>query len=116
MSAEQEFVEPGRRLPPFPTDEFTLRQLRHALDTCRGDGDELVGGEFTMSMFLGFMSGYDPDRSTLIGYTDGIPGEPGSEGFFGQAIPIYESWDQHYSEHDVIRALIAEVERLRESS
>lgn len=100
-----------RMLPDFPVDQFTLDQLEHALNTCV-DGpavlpfsDEepsprkLVGGEFTLSQFLDFMSGYDPERSTLVGDADGVP--------------IYECWDQHYSEHDVIRALIAEIRRQR---
>lgn len=107
----------GRELPDFPVDDFTLNQLEHALNTCIEITDEgerrTVGGEFTVSQFLDFMSGYDPDRSTLVGYTTGIPGSPDSEGFHDQPIPIYEGWDQHYSDHCVIRALIAEVRRLR---
>lgn len=103
----------GRKLPPFPTDEFTLDQLEHALNTCvdspmqfpftdEPDGPteprKLVGGEFTLSQFLDFMSGYDPKRSTLTGYAGDIP--------------IYTGWDQHYSERDVIRALIGRVREL----
>lgn len=106
-----------RHLNEFPVDDFTLDQLEHALNTSIEITDagerRCVGGEFTMPKFLEFMSGYDPERCTLVGYTDGIPGCPGSEGFHGQAIPIYEGWDPHYSEHDVIRALIAEVRCLR---
>jgi len=94
----------GRELPPFPTDDFTLDQLKHALDTCRGDGGLLVGGEFTLSQFLAFMSGHDPERATFVGYGD-LAG-------IGNDIPIYESWDQQYSEHDVIRALIARIREL----
>lgn len=99
------------QLPDFPVDDFTLDQLEHALNTCI-DGpmsipftDEpeaprkLVGGEFTLSQFLDFMSGHDPKRATLVGEVDGIP--------------IYESWDRHYSESNVMRALIAEIRRLR---
>lgn len=59
----------------------------------------LIGGESTLPQFLDFMSGYDPDRSTMVGEVEGEP--------------IYEYWDQHYSEHDVIRALIAEIRRQR---
>lgn len=104
----------ARELPEFPVDDFTLDQLEHALNTCvevRADGSHKpVGGEFTLSQFLGFMSGYDPERVTLIGYTDTIPG---TDIHHDHAIPIYESWDQHYTERCVIRALIAEVRRLR---
>ena len=102
-------TEKGRMLPQFPVDDFTLDQLEHALNTCVDsmtlpfqDSDEprkLVGGEFTLSMFLDFMSGHDPQRATLVGYADDVP--------------IYEGWDQRYSEHDVIRALVLEIRRLR---
>lgn len=102
-----------RELPNFPVDDFTLDQLEHALNTCI-DGpvtmpfsDEsapsrLVGGEFTLSKFLDFMSGEDPERSTLVGEVEGVP--------------IFEAWDPRYSEHDVIRALITEVRHLRSRS
>jgi hypothetical protein len=102
-------------LPPFPTDEFTLTQLEHALDTSvevLADGSyKPVGGEFTLSKFLDFMSGYDPERSTFVGYTSGVCGEGDPAG----AIPIYESWDQHYTERCVIRALINRVRELEAS-
>lgn len=107
----------GRTLPPFPVDDFTLDQLDHALNTCLGDvipdtggRHEKVGGEFTLSEFLQFMSGYDADRSTLIGYTDTIPGTGIPT---DHAVPIYEHWDESYTERCVIRALIAEVRQLR---
>ena len=101
----------GRTLPPFPVDDFTLDQLTHALGACLGDqredgSHEIVGGEFTMPMFLSFMSRYDPDRSTFVG----LVGDPMG---FGEQVPMYEHWDQHYSEHDVIRSLVDEVRRLR---
>lgn len=106
----------GRTLPPFPVDDFTLTQLEHALNTCIEyvDGERrCVGGEFTLSELLDFLSGHDPERATLIGYTDTIPG---TDIPHDHAIPIYESWDQRYSEHDVIRALIARVRELEVDS
>lgn len=106
----------GRVLPPFPVDDFTLTGLEHALNTSMEvlpDGTHRrVGGEFTLSQFLGFMSGYDPARSTLIGYTSGLAGDGDPVG----AVPIHESWDQHYSEHDVIAALLARVRALGDPS
>lgn len=100
-----------RVLPPFPVDDFTLDQLEHALNTCVDstmvfpftDQEpaplKLVGGEFTLSQYLDFMSGRDDTRATRIGDADGIP--------------VYVAWDQQYSEGDVIRALITEIRRLR---
>lgn len=64
------------------------------------DGEyRCVGGEFTLSTFLKFMSGYDPERASHVGYVGDVP--------------MYEVWDEQYSEHDVLRALVAEVRRLR---
>ncbi|OMB79253.1 hypothetical protein [Mycolicibacterium conceptionense] len=104
----------GRTLPPFPVDDFTLTQLEHALNTSMEvtpEGEHrCVGGEFTLPRLLAFLSGHDPERATLIGYTDTIPG---TDIPMDHAVPIYESWDQHYSEHDVIRALIARVRELQ---
>lgn len=105
-------------LPPFPVDDFTLDQVEHALGTCLGDRDpvtgvhELVGGEFTMPRLLDFLSGYDPSRSVLL---SGDPDAPDGDGPFGLSpdTPIYEYPGQIYSRDSVIRALIAEVRRLR---
>lgn len=106
------FQRDRRQLPVFPTDEFTLDQLEHALNTSISIDDDdnwtRVGGEFTLSQFLDFMSGVDESRATLVGYTSGVCGEGDPAG----AIPIYEAWDPRYSEHDVIRALIARVREL----
>lgn len=100
----------GRVLPPFPTDDFTLSQLEHALDTTLASPMQmpfsdvtpgtrtLVGGEFTLAQFLDFMSGADDERATYVGDADGVP--------------VYRSWDQRYSEHDVIRALVARIREL----
>lgn len=90
-------------MPPFPLDEFTLTALEHAINTrieVGTEGEHIpVGGDFTLSRFLDFMSGYDGDRSIFTGhYIDGVP--------------LYEHPDQVYSEHDVIRALIARVREL----
>ncbi|QNN98925.1 hypothetical protein PBI_MOVA_93 [Mycobacterium phage Mova] len=102
-----------RELPPFPVDDFTLTQIEHALDTCieiTDDGEHrCVGGEFTLSELLDFLSGHDPERATLIGYTDTIPC---TDMHHDHAIPIYESWDPRYSEHDLIRALVARIREL----
>lgn len=104
-----------RELPPFPVDDFTLDQLQYAMNTCievteegewrpvRSPCADGEGGEFTLSKFLDFMSGHDPDRATFTGYADFGFGE----------LPVYEAWDPKYTEESVIRALVAEVRRLR---
>lgn len=108
----------GRKLPPFPTDDFTLTQLEHALNTSIDIDDSgqrtTVGGDFTLPTFLDFMSGHDPKRATLVGYTSGVlwNGQPDPDG----QIPIYEGWDEHYSEHDVMRALISRIRELERSA
>lgn len=96
-----------RVLPPFPVDDEALRHLEHALNTCIDITDEgerkPVGGEFTLPKLLAFLSGYDPERTTDTGREiDGIP--------------VFEVWDPQYSEHDVMRALVAEVRRLRDAN
>lgn len=103
----------GRRtLPPFPINDETLTQLLHALNTSIDFDEEgnriRVGGDFTLAQLLDFYSGADESRSTLVGYTDTIPG---TDVPHDHAVPIYECWDQRYSEHDVMLALI---DRIRE--
>lgn len=88
-----------RTLPPFPINDETLAQLQHALNTSIAVDDEgnrsYAGGDFTLSQLLDFYSGADDSRSTLVGYAGDTP--------------IYECWDQRYSEHDVMRALIQRI-------
>lgn len=81
----------------FPVDDLTLDCLEHALNTSRGL-DGLVGGEYTLSQFLDFMSGYNPSNRTVM------------------SGDVYELHDVLLSEQDVIRALLAEVRRLRRST
>jgi hypothetical protein len=87
-------------LPSFPVDDFTLRQVEHALDatyTVELDGTHVqVGADFSLSQLLDFLSGYDPVR---LEPTD----DPNVFVYSGAV----------YHPNDVIRALIAEVRRLR---
>jgi len=96
----------NRTLPPFPVDDSTLDLLEESFKaayTIAEDGEhQIVGAEFNLPRLLDFLSGSDPDRSHLIGYS-------------GDGIPIYEMWDQHYSERDVLIAMVAEVRRLRQA-
>jgi hypothetical protein len=90
-------------LGPFPTDETALDQIKHALGgafTVDEDGTHhLQGADFTLNQLMEFYSGYDPEDSYQDGYIGDVP-------LFIHTEPMY-----HY--HDVIRALIDEIERLR---
>ncbi len=82
-------------LPPFPVDEETLGLLSGSLDP------DPVTGCSTVGSFLAFfsqMGGGDPDAVMRL----------------DNGIEVMR--DQGYHEHDVIRALIAEVRRLRARS
>lgn len=100
-------------LPPFPVDDVTLAAVEHAMDGAYTIDDEgnhhLVGADYSLNDLLEFLSGYDESRLHLL--------DEGTEddqvlGFHGH-IPVYEYDGQVYHEHDLIRALISEVRRLR---
>lgn len=81
-------------LPPFPTDHVTLAQLEHALNTSIEivrESWRRVGGDYTLSDLLDRMSGYDPATRT-------------------------PTRRQHYSDHDVIRALVGRIRELEAKS
>lgn len=91
----------------FPVDDFTLDQLEHAMGTLISGWDDdgnqtYTGGDFTLSAFLNFMSGYDSAKL-----------KPIDEYQEFRDIPIYDYPDPIFSKECVIRALIAEVRRLR---
>jgi len=93
-------------LPSFPVDDVTLAALEHALGgalSCEDGEPRLVGAEFSVSTLLDFLSGYDP--SQIVPCVD-------DDGF---VIPDFVEYTGGpiYHVHDVIRALIAEVRRLR---
>lgn len=93
-------------LDPFPTDDVTLSLLEHALDASYAvdeDGQHVrVGADMTVNELLDFLSGYDPTllEQAVNEYDQPIPD------WFDYPNPVY-------SIHDVLRALIAEVRRLR---
>lgn len=95
-------------LPEFPTNDAMLDRLEHALGTCwtYADKDERihVGGDYTVPELLDFLSGYDPSLAVPLGEHPGL---------FGDDVEWTEYPFPTYSEHDVIRALVAEVRRLR---
>lgn len=105
-------------LPPFPVDELTLGMVEHALGYCLTfegeDGERLneprgVGAEFSLASLLDFMSGTTTDPLGVVQHL-GI-----EETFMGRAEMTVDE-RPHYSKADIIRALIAEVRRLRATS
>jgi len=108
-------------LPPFPVDESTLNLIEHAMkgaltyerpDHIRydsgDDGPWLVGAEFSLSQLLDFLGGTvgrDPNEEVIRPADPDRPGIEGAEITYDTRI--------HYTEHSVIKALIAEVRRLR---
>ena len=97
-------------LADFPIDDVTLGLLDHALGACltwegvadRDDGPRVVGADMSVSRLLDFLSGYDGSKLTPLVDEDGYE------------VPDHFDYpDPLWHEHDVIRALIAEVRRLR---
>jgi hypothetical protein len=90
-------------LPQFPVDEATLDLLMAAIDP-RGHGDPDAEAS-SVASFLDFMSqlgGSDPKAVA----------EVVDDGSHGGAV-IHVMRDPIYHDHDVYRALIAEIRRLR---
>lgn len=91
-------------LPPFPLDDETLNMLSMALDP-GPEATRTSVGEFLDLMSR--MGGSDPEAvAEVIEEAD-----PYDSGRHGMDIVLMR--DPIYHEHDVLRALIAEVRRLR---
>ena len=90
-------------LGPIPLDDTALDSIDHALNAVFTVDDtgkhHIQGAEYSLSQLLDFWSGYDPADGILDSYIDGIP--------------VYLHEKPSYHEHDLIRALVAEVRRLR---
>jgi hypothetical protein len=91
----------------FPVDDFTLDQVEHALGArlaVDSDGTHsVVGADFSLSKLLEFLSGYDPTKVVPMLDEDGYE-IPDRVEYTGPPV---------YTRDCVIRALIAEVRRLR---
>lgn len=84
-------------LPPFPVDDATLDLLEHALDPrAHGDPEAESSSVWPLLTMMSELGGSD---TTAVE-------EEVSEG-------VVVMRDPHYHDHDVIRALVAEVRRLR---
>lgn len=96
-------------LPAFPVDDAMLDRLDHALGTCwtyAEDGERVHhGGDYTLPELLDFLSGYDPTLAISLGEGPGM---------FSDDVEWSEYPFPIYHEHDVIRALVAEIRRLRD--
>lgn len=100
-------------LPAFPVDDVTLAAIEHALGgayTVDTDEDghhthRLVGADYSLHDLLDFLSGYDP--SQVIPATD-------ADGYEMPGVTEYPGVLYHVN--DIIKALIAEVRRLRTDS
>ena len=84
-------------LPPFPVDPATLDLLDHALDPrSHGDPAAETSSVWDLLRMMSEMAGSDVNAVE----------EEVSDGVFMMR-------DPHYHDHDVLKALIAEVRRLR---
>lgn len=111
-------------LPPFPVDDLALAAIDHALggaltldrpDGAPDDGGPwLIGADYFLRTLLDFYAGTmgdDPAAVALDPGSDVTADAPLWERLRGAR--VVRDTRVHYSEHDVIRALIAEVRRLR---
>lgn len=114
-------------LPAFPTDDVTLSAVEHALDsvlTYEGENGERldeprrIGSEYGLSELLDFLAGTTGWGESVGMYRIGVDGERMTDDQIARddAIGVEQVWVDdrpHYTERDVIRALINEVRRLR---
>jgi hypothetical protein len=95
-------------LPPFPVDDVTLLAVEHALDACLSYDEATeqftnVGSDYSLDQLCEMLSGVDPTKWVPSVDDDGFE-IPGMVEYPDG--PIYHP-------NDIIRALIAEVRRLR---
>lgn len=87
-----------------PVDDTALDSIEHALGavfTIDEEGEhQIQGAEYSLSQLLDFWSGFDRADGVQDGYINDIP------------VYVFEKPTLH--EHDLIRALVAEIRRLRD--
>jgi len=93
-------------LAAFPVDDATLGALEHALGGAFAVDDDgvhtVTGADMSVTGLLDFLSGYDPAKAVL------------ALNEYDQPMPDVQEYPEPiYSRDCVIRALIAEVRRLR---
>lgn len=93
-------------LGPIPLDDDALTAIEHALNavyTLNAEGQpQTTDADYNLPQLLDFWSGFDRDDGVHDGYIDGVP--------------VYVFEKPTYSERDLLRALVAEVRRLRAPS
>jgi hypothetical protein len=110
---------------PFPVDDATLGAVEHALGgalTFDGENGEtltqprLTGADYSLSSLLDFLAGCtgrDPNEELIQAGRDESDLPEWERGRDWSAAEIVYDTRPHYTERDVIAALIAEVRRLR---
>ena len=98
----------AKTLPPFPVDDVMLDAVEHALGGAltvdEAGTQRLVGADYSLPQLLNFLSGYDPEQVVPLVDEDGYE-VPGWTEYVGGVM---------YTRDCIIRALIAEVRRLRD--
>lgn len=92
-------------LGPFPVDDSTLDVLEHALGSTYIEGEDgpiVVGADMSVPQLLDFLSGYDATKLT-----------PALNQYDQPLHDVQEYPEPIYTRDCVIRALLAEVRRLR---
>lgn len=90
-------------LPPFPVDDATLDLLMAAINPWgHGDPDAKSSSLWDLLTMMSEMGGSDTSAVAEV-HDDGSDGGP---------ITVTMR-DPHYTDHDVIRALVEEIRRLR---
>lgn len=92
-----------KRLPPFPVDDSTLDLLLTGVTI--DEGAERTSLHETLDL-ISMLGGSDPAKIVASGFMESPLGD-------GSIVPYDELADQFYSPHDVIRALVLEIRRLR---
>lgn len=118
---------PEPELGPFPLDDVTLDAIEHSLGYCLTfdgeNGEQLdqprgIGADYSLSTLLDFLSGAlgrDPNEVLISPGRDESDLPEWERGRNWANAEIVEDTRVHYTERDLIRALIGEVRSLRES-
>lgn len=110
-------------LPDFPVDDLTLDAIEHSLGYCLtidDEGNPVSDGsaDYSLDTLLDFLAGTigrDPNEILISPGRDESDLPEWERGRDWSSAEIVEDTRIHYSKHDLIRALVAEIRRLRGS-